>query len=133
MAPVFPSFSSVFHFWGIPMITIFTSTLLIYLIISSLAWLEAKRKRSIYWSDFCSPLLLPIFWLTLAFSGYGYRGFSGFYEVVIILLSSALFLNMRVFILDRYYTNYKMNSYLVLILGFILVFLLRTFMQYGLD
>ncbi|PKG41025.1 hypothetical protein CXF74_00080, partial [Psychromonas sp. Urea-02u-13] len=65
------------------------------------------------------------------FSGYGYRGFSGFYEIVIILLSSGLFLNIRVFIIDRYYTNYKINSYLMLSLGFILVFLLRTFMQYG--
>jgi len=120
-------------FLGIPIISIFSTTLLIYAILSSLAWLEAKRKRSIYWSDLCSPLVLPFFWLTLSFSGYGYRGFSGFYEIVIILLSSALFLNIRVFILDRYYTNYKINSYLMLSLGFILVFLLRTFMQYGLD
>ncbi|AGH81646.1 hypothetical protein PCNPT3_08540 [Psychromonas sp. CNPT3] len=115
------------------MILIFSTTLLIYVIISSLAWLEAKRKCSIYWSDLCSPLVLPFFWLILSFFGYGFRGFSGFYEIVIILISSALFLNIRVFFLDRYYTNYKINSYLLLTLGFILVFLLRTFMQYGLD
>lgn len=77
------------------MILIFSTTILIYVILTSLAWLEAKRKRSIYWSDLCLPLVLFFFWLILSFSGYGYKGFSGFYEVVIILFSSALFLNIR--------------------------------------
>jgi hypothetical protein len=95
-----------------------------------LACVKAKQKSALYWSDITAPILLPIFWFLVTSTGYGQQSLSHLIEVPIVVLFSILFLNMRVFVIDRYCKNYKVNSYTVFGLGFVFVLLLRTFMPY---
>ena len=112
------------------MIEAFFIFILIYAAFASLAWINAKSRSALYWSDLCPPIILPLFWGAVTSSGYGHQSLSHIVEVPIVLISSVLLLNVRVFVVDRYKKNYKLNSYFVLGLGLILVLLLRTFMPY---
>jgi hypothetical protein len=104
--------------------------ILIYAVFASLAWINARKRSALYWSDLCPPILLPLFWVAVTSSGYGHQSLSHIIEVPIVLFFSLLLLNVRVFVVDRYKKNYKVNSYVVLFFGLILVLLLRTFMPY---
>ena len=98
--------------------------------IALFAWVNAKKRNALYWSDLCSPFVLPTFWFLVTASGYGHQSLSHLIELPIVVLFSVLFLNVRVFILDRYRKNYKLNSLIVLCFGFLFVLLLRTFMPF---
>ena len=104
--------------------------ILIYVAFALLAWINAKRRCALYWTDLCPPIVLPLFWVVVTSSGYGHQSLSHIVEVPIVLVLSLLLLNIRIFVVDRYKKNYKLNSYLVLVFGLILVLLLRTFMPY---
>ncbi|KTF08651.1 hypothetical protein [Pseudoalteromonas sp. H105] len=112
------------------MVEAFFIFILIYVAFALLAWINAKSRGALYWSDLCPPVVLPLFWVAVTSSGYGHQSLSHIVEVPIVLILSVLFLNIRVFVVDRYKKNYKVNSYVVLGLGLILVLSLRTFMPY---
>ena len=112
------------------MIEAFFIFILIYATFASLAWINAKSRGALYWSDLCPPIILPLFWVVVTSSGYGHQSLSHIIEVPIVLIFSVLLLNVRVFVVDRYKKNCKVNSYFVLGFGLILVLLLRTFMPY---
>ncbi|WP_418357511.1 hypothetical protein ACNH6B_16115 [Shewanella basaltis] len=112
------------------MVEVFFIFILIYAAFGTLAWINAKSRGALYWSDLCPPILLPLFWVAVTSSGYGHQSLSHIVEVPIVLILSILLLNIRVFIVDRYKKNYKLNSYIVLGFGLTLVLLLRTFMPY---
>ena len=112
------------------MIEAFFIIILIYAAFASLAWINARTRGALYWSDLCPPILLPLFWGAVTYSGYGHQSLSNIIEVPVVLFFSVLLLNIRVFVIDRYKKNYKVNSYIVLGFGLTLVLLLRTFMPY---
>ncbi|AGH80873.1 hypothetical protein PCNPT3_04655 [Psychromonas sp. CNPT3] len=112
------------------MIEAFIVFILIYVVFSLFAWINAKRRRALYWSDICPPVVLPLFWVAVTATGYGHQSLSHIIEVPIVLIVSLLLLNIRVFVIDRYKKNYKVNSYIMLGFGFIVVLLLRSFMPY---
>jgi hypothetical protein len=111
-------------------VELFFIFILIYAAFASLAWINAKSRGALYWSDLCPPIVLPLFWVAVTSSGYGHQSLSHIVEVPIALILGVIFLNIRVFVIDRYKKNYKVNSYMILGLGLILVLLLRTFMPY---
>ena len=90
----------------------------------------AKPKRRLFWSDIASPILVVVLWVSFTASGYGHQSLSHLVEVPIALLSALVLLNLRVFVVDRYNEKYRYNSYAVLALSLLIVFLLRTFMPY---
>ncbi|PSU01474.1 hypothetical protein C9J51_06430 [Photobacterium iliopiscarium] len=109
---------------------IFGLILFIYVGVASLAWVNAKRRNALYWSDICLPIVLLLVWTCLVSVGYGHQSLSHLIEIPILLMVSIIFLYVRVFIVDRYREQFKQNSYIVLGLGVFFVLLLRTFMPF---
>ncbi|WP_205068105.1 hypothetical protein [Photobacterium phosphoreum] len=101
-----------------------------YASLASLAWVYAKRRNALYWSDICLPIVLLLVWTFLASVGYGHQSLSHLIEIPILLMVSIIFLYIRVFIVDRYREQFKQNSYIILGLGVFFVLLLRTFMPF---
>ena len=109
---------------------IFGLILFIYVGVASLAWVNAKRRNALYWSDICLPIVLLLVWTGLVSVGYGHQSLSHLIEIPILLMVSVIFLYVRVFIVDRYREQSKQNSYIILGLGVFFVLLLRTFMPF---
>jgi len=112
------------------MIAIFFICLILYLVLGIAAFIYAKRKNSLFWSDLSAPILVILFWVSITAIGYGHQSLSHFIEVPIALLASLILLNIRVFVIDRYRYKYKINLYTTLALSLLIVVLLRTFMPY---
>jgi len=112
------------------MIILIAICLLLYGALGTVACVYAKRKNALFWSDVASPILVVALWVAVTASGYGYQSLSHMVEVPIALLCALVLLYFRVFIVDRYNENYRYNSYTVLGLSLLSVFLLRTFMPY---
>ncbi len=92
--------------------------------------MHAKRRNALFWSDVASPILVVVLWVAITASGYGHQSLSHIVEVPITLLCVLMLLYFRVFMLDRYYENYRYNSYMIFGLSLLIVFLLRTFIPY---
>ncbi|KAE8178088.1 hypothetical protein [Photobacterium carnosum] len=114
----------------IEILLIFGLILFVYVSLASLAWINAKRRNALYWSDICLPIVLLLVWTCLVSVGYGHQSLSHLIEIPILLMVSVIFLYVRVFIVDRYRGQFKQNSYIILGLGVLLVLLLRTFMPF---
>ena len=112
------------------MIILIAICLLLYGALGTVAGVYAKRKNALFWSDVASPILVAVLWVAVTASGYGHQSLSHIVEVPIALLCALVLLYFRVFIVDRYNENYRYNSYAVLGLSLLFVFLLRTFMLY---
>lgn len=104
--------------------------LLLYGILGSVAFISAKRRNAMYWSDVALPILVIASWVAITALGYGYQSLSHVLEVPIALLAALVLLNIRVFVLDRYAGNYRNNSYAVLGMSLLIVILLRTFVPF---
>lgn len=104
--------------------------LLIYGILGAVAVTRAKRKNALFWSDIASPILVIVVWVAVTASGYGHQSLSHLVEVPIALLCALVLLYIRVFVADRYSENYRYNSYAMLGLSLLIVFLLRSFMPF---
>lgn len=105
-------------------------SLLLYILLGIVAYNYASRKKTLFWSDIISPILVTILWLFLTGIGYGHQSLSHIIEFPIALLCILILLYLRVFIIDRYSKNHRYNSYSFLGLSLLIVFLLRTFMPY---
>lgn len=104
--------------------------LLLYGILGAVAVARAKRKNALFWSDIASPILVIVVWVAVTASGYGHQSLSHLVEVPIALLCALVLLYLRVFVADRYSENYRYNSYAMLGLSLLIVFLLRSFMPF---
>ncbi|HIF9529891.1 hypothetical protein [Photobacterium damselae] len=100
----------------------------IYVSLVSFAWVNAKRKNALYWSDICLPIISLFFWCFLASVGYGPQSLSNLIEIPILLIAGIILLYVRVFIIDRYRKQPKQNSYIIIGLCIFFVLLLRTVM-----
>lgn len=110
---------------------IFTAICLsLYGILGAVAFAHAKRKNALFWSDIASPLVVIVVWVSVTASGYGRQSLSHLVEVPIALLCALALLYVRVFVADRYSENYRYNSYAMLGLSLLIVFLLRSFMPF---
>ncbi len=103
---------------------------LLYVALTSVAYIYARKRGAIYWSDLVLPVAVVCGWVAITVSGYGHQSLSHFIEVPIALLFSLVAFNLRVFAIDRLTTDYRKNSYIVLALSIFFVFLLRTFMPF---
>ena len=110
------------------MIKVIIILVLIYIALASIAYLLAKRRNAIFWSDISLPFVVIIFWVFVVAVGYGPQSLSQVIEVPMALAFSLLAFNFRVFILDKYLKKYERNSIAVLWLSLVFVLLLRTFM-----
>ena len=97
---------------------------------ASVAYVYAKKRKALFWSDVGLPIFIVLLWYILARSGYGHQSLSQFVEIPIALIVSLIFLYLRVFIVDRYTFNFRHNSYMLLGISLFFLFLLRTFMPY---
>ena len=112
------------------MIILLAFCLLLYGVLGAVAFVFARRRQALFWSDIASPILVVVLWVAITASGYGHQSLSHIVEVPIALLGALVLLNFRVFVLDRYHERYRQNSYFMLGLSLLIVFLLRTFMPY---
>ncbi len=112
------------------MIILIAICLLLYGALGTVAFVHAKRKNALFWSDVASPMLVVLLWVAVTSSGYGHQSLSHIVEVPITLLCVLVMLYFRVFVVDRYNRNYRYNSYAVLGLSLLFAFLLRSFMPY---
>ena len=94
------------------------------------AYIYAKRRKAIFWSDIATPILVVAFWVAVTASGYGHPSLSHILEVPIALMFSVIVMNVRVFVVDKLILNCKINSYIALSISLLFVFLLRSFMPY---
>lgn len=112
------------------MIAYFLTYLLLYAALSVFAVMYAERNSAVYWSDAAAPILVFLFWFCIVATGYGHQSLSHIIEAPIALLASFILLNLRVFVIDCYKKNYKINSYIMLGISLLIVVLLRTFMPF---
>lgn len=112
------------------MVILIAICLLLYGALGTVAFVHAKRKNALFWSDVASPILVVLLWVAVTSSGYGHQSLSYIVEVPITLLCVLVVLYFRVFIVDRYNRNYRYNSYAVLGLSLLFAFLLRSVMPY---
>ncbi|MGB2709719.1 MAG: hypothetical protein WBC41_16405 [Pseudoalteromonas nigrifaciens] len=110
------------------MIALFLICILLYFALAAVAYIFARRRNAIYWSDLALPIVVVAEWIAVTASGYGHQSLSQVIEVPIALLFSLVAFNLRVFVADKFMPNYKINSYIVLALSILFVLLLRTFM-----
>ena len=115
---------------GASLIALFSVLLALYGVVASFAWINAKRRNALYWSDLSAPVLVLLLWVAAAAAGYGHQSLSHVVEVPIALIFSLLALNIRVFVIDKTIIRYRSNSYLCLGLSLFVVLLLRTFMPF---
>ena len=112
------------------MIALFLICIVLYGVFGLPAFIYAKRRNAIFWSDIATPILVVSFWVAVTASGYGHQSLSHIVEVPIALVFSLISVNTRVFVVDKYNKNYRSNSYIVLGISIAFVFILRTFMPY---
>jgi hypothetical protein len=109
---------------------LFAFSMFIFWLSAAFAYVHAKRRNALFWSDIGLPAFVVIFWLSVTASGYGHQSLSHLVEVPIALSVSLIFLYSRVFIFDRYKLDFRHNSYIALGASLLFVILLRTFMPY---
>jgi hypothetical protein len=109
---------------------LFVFSIFIFWLLAFFAYVHAKRRNALFWSDIGLPAFVVIFWILLTVSGYGHQSLNNFVEVPIALSVSLVFLYSRIFVIDRYKISFKKNSYIVLGISLFFVILLRTFMPY---
>jgi len=112
------------------MIVLIAVGVLLYAVLGAVAFLVAKRRKALFWSDMASPVLVVVLWFSVTALGYGHQSLSHLVEVPIALLCALVLLNLRVFVVDRYHEKYRANSYVALGMSLFIVILLRTFMPY---
>lgn len=112
------------------MIELFIASLIVYGLLSSVAYVNAKRKNSLYWTDIFLPIVVVLFWIALTMLGYGHQSLSHVIEVPIALFVVAVLFNAKVFFLDNRSKESKRNSLIVFGIGLLIVIALRTFMPY---
>ncbi len=112
------------------MIELFSACILLFVICSSVAYFFARKRNAIYWSDLILPLVVVFGWVAITASGFGHQSLSHVIEVPIALLFTLVIFNIRVFVIDKYSMNYRKNSYIVLFLSIVFIFLLRAFMPF---
>ncbi|MCY4329302.1 MAG: hypothetical protein OXC48_04365 [Endozoicomonadaceae bacterium] len=112
------------------MLTLLLISLFVYVTFVSLAWVRAKARHALFWSDLAAPIVIVSFWMLLAEIGYGHQSLAHIIEIPLALLCSVVALNIRVFIIDKYKKNYLINSYITLSVCVVIVFLLRTCMPF---
>jgi CDP-diglyceride synthetase len=112
------------------MIALFIMCLVVYGVIGAIAFFQLNRKKSLYWSDIASPVLIIVLWVAITSTGYGHQSLSHIVEVPIVLLVSLVLLYIRTFILDRINKKWRVNSFSILGLSLLCVWLIRTFMPY---
>ena len=104
--------------------------ILSYLFICSFAFIHARRRDTIFWSDYASPVFAVALWLSVTASGYGHQSLSHLVEIPIILLFSCLIFNSRIFVFDNLFGNPRCNSYFSLAIILVFVLVIRTFMPF---
>ena len=112
------------------MIALLLICLLVYGVLGVVAFLYARHRNVLYWSDMSTPVLVIILWVAVTATGYGHQSLSHVVEVPIALMISLILLNLRVFVFDRFSQNCRVNSYVVLGVSLLTVILLRAFMPY---
>lgn len=112
------------------MIELFLVCTLVYFALASVAYIFARKRRAIFWSDFVLPIVVVFGWVAITASGYGHQSLSHVIEVPIALLFALVVFNLRVFVIDRYIADYRKSSYAALALSVFFVFILRTFMPF---
>jgi hypothetical protein len=112
------------------MIVLFIILLVVYGVLGAAGFVYAKRRKALYWSDVVAPVLVIIFWVGITSTGYGHQSLSHVVEVPIALAITLVLFNIRVFAIDRFSINYRVNSYSVLGVSLLSVLLIRTFMPY---
>lgn len=111
-------------------IALFLIFILLYVTFATVAYIYAKKRGAIYWSDLVLPIVVIGGWIAVTVSGYGHQSLSHVVEVPIALLFALVAFNLRVFVADKFMPIYKLNSYVVLALSILFVLLLRTFMPF---
>lgn len=112
------------------MIISFIALIFLYALFGSLAFVYAKRWKTLSWIDAATPFLVVALWMLLTAQGYGHQSLSHVIEVPTVLLATLIFLYIRVFVLDRVTSNHRLNSYAFLGVSLLSVLLIRTFMPY---
>jgi len=115
---------------NIQLIVLFAFSMFIFWLLAAFAYVHAKRRNALFWSDIGLPAFVVILWMMVTVSGYGHQSLSNVVEVPIALTVSFVFLYSRIFVIDRYELNFRKNSYIVLGISLLLVILFRTFMPY---
>jgi hypothetical protein len=98
--------------------------------LATVAYLYAIKRSAIYWSDLILPIAVVGGWVAITASGYGHQSLSHVIEVPIALLFTLVAFNLRVFVVDKFMEDYRKNSYTVLVLSLLFIFLIRTFMPF---
>ena len=112
------------------MIVLFSACIFLFVICSLVAYFFARKRNAIYWSDFILPFVVVFGWVAMTVAGFGHQSLSHVIEVPIALLFTFVIFNLRVFVIDKYSMNYRRNSYIVLLLSIVFIFLLRAFMPF---
>ena len=112
------------------MIALFLICILLYVAFATVAYIYAKKRDAVYWSDLVLPMVVVGGWIVVTASGYGHQSLSHVIEVPIALLFALVAFNLRVFVADKFMPRYRNNSYIVLVLSILFILLLRTFMPY---
>ena len=108
----------------------FIAGLLLYAVFVCLMVLVAFKRETLSWVDFALPAIVIVFWVALVASGYGHQSLSHVIEVPIALIFALAFFIVKIFVGDKLFPHSKRNSYLVVVLSVIVVFLLRTLMPF---
>lgn len=90
----------------------------------------AKREKRWFPWDFAGPIGAVVLWILLASFGVGHQSLSHLIEIPLALLFAVLALYLRVFVMDRFIGEPKVNSLVVVALALAFVCGLRLFMPY---
>ena len=84
------------------MTVLFLICIVLYGVIGLPAYIYAKRRNAIFWSDIATPILVVSLWVAITATGYGHQSLSHVVEVPIALVFSLIALRTRVFVVDKY-------------------------------
>lgn len=107
------------------MITATVLLLLLYGILGSYAFYQARQKQRLYWQDIITPGLVILAWGLITSTGYGPQSLTHFIEVPIALFLCLILYYYKVFFFNE---SSRLKRLFLPLSGLIIVFLLRTFM-----
>ena len=105
-------------------------SILTYALLSIIAVVYAKKKSAFFATDILQPFIMISLWIFLAALGIGHQSLSHMIEIPLLLAISLVILYLRVFLIDRYFSNYRKNSLVAFICMLLLTILIRVFMPY---
>ncbi len=73
------------------------------ILLFSLAFISAKRRNAVYWSDIGSPILVVLFWFAIRSIGYGHHklNLDHLIEVPTALIFTLIIFYIRVVVADK--------------------------------